>query len=89
MPAYVSSLFQLRNNINNLRGMNKLQIARVITTSYGKHYTRFLAVKLWIELDDKLRTSISTTCFKNNVDLASSLTIGISFFYLPILLSLL
>ena len=77
MPAYVSSLFQLRNNINNLRGMNKLQIPRVNTTSYGKHSTRFLADKLWNELDDKLRTSTSTTCFKNNVDLASLLTIGI------------
>ena len=51
--------------------------------------TRFLADKLWNELADKLRTSTSTTYFKNNVDLASSLTIGISFFYLPILLSLL
>ena len=77
MPAYVSSLFQLRNNINNLRGMNKVQIPRVNTKSYGKHSTRFLAVKLWKELDDKLRTSNSTTCFKNNVDLASLLTIGI------------
>ena len=77
MPAYVSSLFQLRNNINNLRDMNKLQIPRVNTTSYGKHSTRFLADKLWNELDDKLRTSSSTTCFKNNVDLASLLTIGI------------
>ena len=79
MPAYVSSLFQVRNNINNLRGMNKLQIPRVITTSYGKHYTRFLADKLWNKLDDRLRTSRSTTCFKNNVDLASLLTIGIQF----------
>ena len=59
--------------------MNKLQIPRVITTSYGKHYTRFLADKLWNELDDKLRTSTSTTCFKNNVNLASLLTIGIQF----------
>ena len=57
--------------------MNKLQIPRVITTSYGKHSTRFLADKLWNELDDKVRTSTSTTYFKNNVDLASLLTIGI------------
>ena len=77
MLAYVSSLFQLRNNINTLRGMKKLQIPCVNTTSYGKHSTRFLAVKLWNELDDKLRTSTSTTSFKNNVDLASLLTIGI------------
>ena len=69
--------------------MNKLQIPRVNTTSYGKHSTRFLADKLWNELADKLRTSTSTTYFKNKVDLASSSTVGISFFYLPILLSLL
>ena len=77
VPAYVSSLFQLRNNINNLRGIKKLQIPHVNTTSYWKHSTRFLADKLWNELADKLRTSTSTTYFKNNVDLASSLTIGI------------
>ena len=57
--------------------MNKLQILHVIITSYGKHYTQFLADNLWNELDDKLRTSTSTTYFKNNVDLASLLTIGI------------
>ena len=54
-----------------------MQIPHVNTTSYWKHSTRFLADKLWNELADKLRTSTSTTYFKNNVDLASSLTIGI------------
>ena len=77
MPACVSSLLQLRNNINNLRSINKLQMPRVNTTSYGQHSTRFLAAKLWNELDDKLRASTNTTYFKNNVDLASLLTTSI------------
>ena len=77
MLAYASSLLRLRNNINNLGGINKLQIPRVNTTSCGKHSTRFLVAKLWNELHDKLRTSSSTTYFKNNVDLASLLTIDI------------
>ena len=46
-PACISALFTPRTNINGLRGVNKLQLPRVNTTSYGKNSFKFLADKLW------------------------------------------
>ena len=60
-PAYISALFTPRTNINGLRGVNKLQLLRVNTTSYRK--TSF---KLWNMLNDDLRTTTNITYFSNN-----------------------
>ena len=71
-PAYmyISVLFTPRTNINGLRGINKLQLPRVNTTSYGKNSFKFLAPKLWNMLNDDLRTTTNTgtniTYFRNN-----------------------
>ena len=36
-PEYLRDLFRLRDNINNLRGVNKLQVPKPNTTRYGKN----------------------------------------------------
>ena len=65
-PAYISALFTPRTNINGLRGVNKLQLLRVNTTSYRKTSFKFLAPKLWNMLNDDLRTTTNITYFSNN-----------------------
>ena len=44
-PEYLSDLFRLRDNIKNLRGVNKLQVPKPNTTRYGKN-----SVKHWRQL---------------------------------------
>ena len=66
-PAYISALFTPRTNINGLRGINKLQLPRVNTTSYGKNSFKFLAPKLWNVLNDDLRTTTNITYFGNEL----------------------
>ena len=67
---YISVLFTPRTNIDGLRGINKLHLPRVNTTSYGKNSFKFLAPKLWNMLNDDLRTTTNTgtniTYFRNN-----------------------
>ena len=66
---YISALFTPRTNINQfngLRGINKLQLPRVNTTTYGKNSFKFLAPKLWNMMNDDLRTTTSATYFRNN-----------------------
>jgi len=65
-PAYISALFTPRTNINGLRGVNKLQLPCVNTTSYGKKSFKFLVPKLWNMLNDHLRTTTNITYFRNN-----------------------
>ena len=74
---YISVLFTPRTNINGLRGINKLQLPHVNTTSYGKNSFKFLAPKLWNMLNDDLRSTTNTgtniTYFRNNcLDLVTS-----------------
>ena len=59
-------LFTPRTNINELRGINKLQLPRVNATSYGKDSFKCLAPKLWNMLNDDLRTTPNITYFRNN-----------------------
>ena len=40
-PEYLRDLFRLRDNIKNLRGVNKLQVPKPNTTRYGKNSVKF------------------------------------------------
>ena len=42
-PEYLRDLFRLRDNIKNLRGVNKLQVLKPNTTRYGKNSVKYLA----------------------------------------------
>ena len=42
-PEYLRDLFRLRDNIKNLRGVNKLQVPKPNTTRYGKNPVKYLA----------------------------------------------
>ena len=66
-PEYLSDLFRLRDNIKNLRGVNKLQVPKPNTTRYGKNSVKYLAAITWNKISDTL-TSLSTlSAFKKAV----------------------
>ena len=67
-PEYLRDLFRLRDNIKNLRGVNKLQVPKLAnTTPYGKNSVKYLAAITWNKISDTL-TSLSTlSAFKKAV----------------------
>ena len=42
-PEHLRDLFRLRDNIKNLRGLNKLQVPKPNTTRYGENSVKYLA----------------------------------------------
>ena len=54
-PAYIKSLFKLRDNVKNLRGVNKLVLPKVKTTWHGLKSTVY---RLLPKLGTLSRTSL-------------------------------
>ena len=50
-PEYLRDLFRLKDNIKNLRGVDKLQVPRPNTTRYGKNSVKYLAAITDLEQD--------------------------------------
>ena len=52
-PEYLIDLFRLRDNIKNLRGVNKLQVPKPNTNNcYGKNSLKYLAaITVYLEQD--------------------------------------
>ena len=48
---YLRDLFRLKDNIKNLRGVDKLQVPRLNTTLYGKNSVKYLAAITDLEQD--------------------------------------
>ena len=44
------------DNIKNLRGVNKLQVPKPITTHYGKNSVKHLAAITWSKISDTLKS---------------------------------
>ena len=55
-PEYLRDLFRLKDNIKNLRGVNKLQVPKPSTTRYGKNSVKYLATITWNKISDALRS---------------------------------
>ena len=55
-PEYLRDLFRLRDNIKNLRGVNKLQVLKPNTTRYGKNSVKYLVAITWNKISDTLRS---------------------------------
>ena len=66
-PEYLSDLFRLRDNIKNLRGVNKLQVPKHNTTRYGKNSVKYLAAITWNKISDTLRSLSTLSAFKKAV----------------------
>ena len=66
-PEYLSDLFRLRDNIKNLRGVNKLQVPKPNTTRYGKSSVKYLAAITWNKISDTLRSLRTLSAFKKAV----------------------
>ena len=66
-PEYLRDLFRLRDNIKNLRGVNKLQIPKPNTTRYGKNSVKYLAAITWSKISDTLRSLSTLSAFKKAV----------------------
>ena len=58
-PEYLRDLFRSRDNIKDLRGVNKLQVPKPNTTRFGKNSVKYLAAITWNKISDTLR-SLST-----------------------------
>ena len=50
-PEYLRDLFRLKDNIKNLRGVDKLQVPGPNTTRYGKNSVKYLAAITDLEQD--------------------------------------
>ena len=57
LPEYLIDLFVVRNNVNCLRGTNKLVIPRKKTLNFGLKSTTFICAKVWNSLPDELRST--------------------------------
>ena len=66
-PEYLRDLFRLRDNIKNLRGVNKLQVPKPNTTRYGKNSVKYLAAITWNKISDTLRFLSTLSAFKKAV----------------------
>ena len=50
LPEYLSDFFVVRNNVNCLRGTNKLVVPRKKTLNFGLKFTTFIGAKVWNSL---------------------------------------
>ena len=66
-PAYIKSLFKLRDNAKNLRGVNILVLSKVKTTQHGLKSTVYTASKAWNSLSDELRLMTNIKLFHLSV----------------------
>ena len=66
-PEYLRDLFRLRDNIKNLRGVNKLHVPKPNTTRYGKNSAKYLAAITWNKICDTLRSLSTLLAFKKAV----------------------
>ena len=71
-PAYIKSLFKIRDNVKNLRGVNKLVSPKVKTTWHGLKFTVYTASKAWNSLSDELRSMTNIKLFRQEVRKISS-----------------
>ena len=71
-PAYIKSLFKLRDYVKNLRGVNKLVLPKVKTTWHGLKSTVYTASKAWNSLSDELRSMTNIKLFRQEVRKISS-----------------
>ena len=66
-PEYLRDLFRLRDNIKNLRGVNKLQVTKPNTTRYGRKSVKYLAAITWNKVPNTLRSLNSLLAFKKAI----------------------
>ena len=66
-PEYLRDLFRLRDNIKNLRGVNKLPVPKPNTTRYGKNSVKYFAATTWNKISDTLRSLSTLSAFKKAV----------------------
>ena len=66
-PEYLRDLFSLRDNIKNLRSVNKLQVLKPNTTRYGNNTVKYLAANTWNKISDTLRSLTTLSAFRKAV----------------------
>ena len=71
-PAYIKSLFKLRDNVKNLRGVNKLVLPKVKTTAWIEIHSVYCFQSLELSLSDELRLMTNIKLFRQGVRKISS-----------------
>ena len=63
-PFYLTSLFHVRVSKYNLRGVKKLILPKLATTTFGLDAFQYSAVSTWNSLSDEKRSAPDLNTFK-------------------------
>ena len=66
-PEYLRDLFRSRDNIKNLRGVNKRQLTKPNTTRYGRKSVKYLWAITWNKVPDTLRSLNTSLAFEKAI----------------------
>ncbi len=66
-PIYIKDLFEEKDKIYNLRSIVSLKQPKCNTVTYGLNSFRYKGAKIWNDLPNKIKISITLTEFKNQI----------------------
>ncbi len=66
-PIYIRDLFEEKDKIYNLRSTVSLKLPKCNTVTYGLNSFRYKGGKIWNDLLNKLKNSITLAEFKNQI----------------------
>ncbi len=66
-PIYIRDLFEEKDNINNLRSTVSLKQSKCNTVTCGLNSFRYKGAKIWNDLPNKIKNSITLAEFKNQI----------------------
>ncbi len=66
-PTYIRDLFEEKDKIYNLRSTVSLKQPKCNTVTYGLNSLRYKHAKIWNDLPNKIKNSITLAEFKNQI----------------------
>ncbi len=66
-PIYIRDLFEEKDKIYNLRSIVSLKQPKCNTVTYGLNSFRYKGAKIWNDLPNKIKNSITLAEFKNQI----------------------
>ncbi len=66
-PIYIRDLFEEKDKIYNLRSTVSLQQPKCNTVTYGMNSFRYKVAKIWNDLPNKIKNSITLAQLKNQI----------------------
>ena len=66
-PKIMEEIFQINNNLYNLRTMPVLKECNVRTVHYGQGSISYLAPRIWMQVPENIKNSTSLQSFKTSI----------------------